>query len=215
MRSQFKYTRAFNKWKREFAASAKADNYVELLRPIEHLGKDCSKEDMMACTILLVRAVMGYCQMDGRECGGFLKQQYYHPDGRDEVFYSLTFDLSGVASSHFGRILTDINLTYVDFEDLFNHAWTGCDSAGFTEVYITRLDGKRIGKRELKRLNKEVTSDMYYGYNEQELSVDVYTHDFIPTDTAYVYATETDEYDWDAFDLHTIRAARFATRFGD
>ena len=48
------------------------------------------------------------------------------------------------------------------------------ETAGFTEVYITRLDGKRIGKRELNRLFRQVESDMYYGHSEEELAVDVY-----------------------------------------
>jgi hypothetical protein len=64
------------------------------------------------------------------------------------------------------------------------------ETAGFTEVYITRLDGKRIGKRELKRLYEQVTSDMYYGYSEDELSLDVSMTDF--PDAALKYAVETE-----------------------
>ena len=63
-------------------------------------------------------------------------------------------------------------------------------TAGFTEVYITRLDGKRIGKRELRRLYKLVAADMYYGHSEEELSVDVLLSDF--EDTVVIYAGENE-----------------------
>ena len=110
------------------------------------------------------------------------------PISNDEIEYCLVFDLTGLTGSYFGRILTDINFTSVDLEDLFNHSWPMSDTAGFTEVYITRLDGKRIGKRELGRLYKQVTSDLYYGYSEDELSVDVSMT--IYPDTALIYAVE-------------------------
>lgn len=56
---------------------------------------------------------------------------------------------------------------------------------------MTPEDGKRIGKQELKRLYKQVASDMYYGYSEKELSVDVFVTDF--DDTVQIYAVEIDD----------------------
>ena len=185
---ELQYTRAFQKWMREFTAAAVKDNYAELLRPIKHLKLECSAKDALASTISLVLAVVVYCEMDGRNCETFLKQQHYQLDANDEIEYCLVFDLTGLTGSYFGRILTDINFTSVDLEDLFNHSWPMSDTAGFTEVYITRLDGKRIGKRELGRLYKQVTSDLYYGYSEDELSVDVSMT--IYPDTALIYAVE-------------------------
>jgi hypothetical protein len=187
---ELQYTRAFQKWMREFTAAAVKDNYAELLRPIKHLKLECSATDVLTSTISLVLAVVAYCQMDGRDCEAFLKQQHYRLDSDDETEYCLIFDLTGLKGSYFGRILTDINFTSIDLEDLFNHVWPMSDTAGFTEVYTSRLDGKRIGKRELGRLYKQVTSDMYYGYSEEELSVDVSMTDF--PDTALIYAAETE-----------------------
>ena len=189
-RNQFNNTRGFNNWNREFSAAAMADNYAELLRPIQHLELDRSPEDVMACTVSLVSAVVAYCKLDGRDCESFLKQQHYRLDAGSENEYCLTFDLSGTTGRYFGRILTDGNFTSIDFEDLFNHPWPMSQTAGFSEVYITRLDGKRIGKRELKRLYKLVAADMYYGYSEEELSVDVSVTDL--KDTALIYAVETE-----------------------
>lgn len=188
---ELQYTRAFQKWMHEFSAAAVKDNYAELLRPLEHLELECSGEDALASTISLVLAVVVYCQMDGRDCKTFLKQQHYWLESDDETEYCLIFDLTGLTGRYFGRILTDINFTSIDLEDLFNHVWPMSDTAGFTEVYISRLDGKKIGKRELKRLYEQVTSDMYYGYSEDELSVDVSMTDF--PDTALIYAVEIEE----------------------
>jgi hypothetical protein len=152
--NQSEYT--FNEWRQESAAAAAADNYAELLRPIKHLELDCSPEDVLSCTISLVSAVMAYCQMEGRECEPFLKQQHYRLESGGENEYCLTFDLSGRTGSYFGRILTDSNFTSVDLEDLFNHPWPMSKTAGFTTVYITRLDGERIGEQELERLEEQV-----------------------------------------------------------
>jgi len=189
-RKELRYTRAFKKWVREFSAAAAEDDYAELLRPIKHLELECSAKDALVSTVSLVSAVVAYCQMDGRDCEAFLKRQQYRLDSGGENEYCLIFDLTGLTGSYFGRILTDINFTSIDLEDLFNHLWPMSETAGFTDVYITRLDGKRIGKRELKRLYEQVASDMYYGYSEDELSVDVLTTDF--PDTALIYAVETE-----------------------
>jgi hypothetical protein len=182
-RNQFNNTRAFEIWNREFSAASMADNYAELLRPIEHLELDCSPEDVLACTISLVSAVVAHCKLDGRDCESFLKQQYSRLDADSENEYCLTFDLSGTTGRYFGRILTDSNFTSIDLEDLFNHPWPMSKTAGFTRVYITRLDGERIGEQELERLEEQVTSDMYSGYSEDELSAYVSMSDF--KDTAY------------------------------
>jgi hypothetical protein len=144
----------------------------------------------MMATVSLVSAVVAFCKLDGRDCEVFLRQQQYRPDSGSENEYCLTFDLSGPSGKYFGRILTDTNFTSIDLEDLFDYPWPMSQTAGFAEVYITRLDGKRIGKRELRRLYKLVAADMYYGHSEEELSVDVIPSDF--DDTVVIYSVETD-----------------------
>jgi hypothetical protein len=188
--NQSRYVRPFQKWLREFTAAAAADNYADLLRPIEHLELKCSPKNAMAATIALVNAIVAYCQLDGRDCEAFLTRQQYgfNSDGGNK--YCLIFDLSGTTSKYFGRVLTDINFTSIDLEDLFDHPWSMSNTAGFTEAYITRLDGKQIRKREMGSLYKVVASDMYYGHSEDELSVDV-SMTYFP-DTALIYAVETE-----------------------
>jgi hypothetical protein len=187
---QSRYIRPFQKWLREFTAAAAADNYAELLRPIEHLELKCSPKNAMAATIAMVNAIVAYCQLDGRDCETFVNRQQYGLNSDKRNKYCLIFDISGMTSKYFGRILTDINFTSIDLEDLFDHPWPMSNAAGFTEVYITRLDGKQIGTREIGKLYKVVASDMYYGHSEKELSVDVIPSDF--NDTVVIYAVETD-----------------------
>jgi hypothetical protein len=188
--NQSRYVRPFQKWLFEFTTAAAADNYADLLRPIEHLELKCSPKNAMAATIALVNAIVAYCQLDGRDCETFVNRQQYGLNSDKRNKYCLIFDISGMTSKYFGRILTDINFTSIDLEDLFDHPWPMSNAAGFTEVYITRLDGKQIGTREIGKLYKVVASDMYYGHSEKELSVDVIPSDF--NDTVVIYAVETD-----------------------
>jgi hypothetical protein len=111
---ELKYTRAFEKWMHEFSAAAVKDNYAELLHHLKHLELECSGEDALASTISLVLAVVVYCQMDGRDCKTFLKQQHYRLDSDDEVEYFLIFDLTGLKGRYFGCIMTDINFTSIE-----------------------------------------------------------------------------------------------------
>lgn len=192
-RNQINDTQAFPKWYREFSAAAAADNYAELMRPIEHLELKCSPKDVMDSTVSLVNAVVAFCKLDGRDCEAFLNQQHYRVDSGGENEYCLIFDLSSPTRKYFGRILTDIAFTSIDLEDLFDFPWPMPQTVGFTEVYITRLDGRRIGKREIRRLYKLVAADMYYGHSEEELSVDVLLSDF--EDTVVIYAGENEVFE--------------------
>jgi hypothetical protein len=185
MKSQFDYARAFNKWKRDFAAAAKADNYAEFQRTIEHLGLDCTPKGMMRNTILLVSTSIIYRQMDGIKCESFLEQQHYNSTWEGKNEYRLTFDLG---DGMFGRLMGDQRLYYVDLADLFGHCWMEIERAGFDSVYITRLDGRTINKVELKRLDELVRDDFYFDYGRDEVQVSVCRLNI--KDTVEVSATE-------------------------
>src|ERR1035438_4365768 len=107
MRKQFDYSRTLIKWKRDFAAAAKADNYAEFQSTIEHLGLDCTPKSMMLNTILLVSTSIIYMQMDGLKCESFLEQQHYNSTWEGKNEYRLTFDLG---DGNFGRLLGDQRL---------------------------------------------------------------------------------------------------------
>lgn len=170
MKSQIDYARAFNKWKRDFTAASAADNHLEFQRTIEHLKLECSPKKMMRDTIILVSTAMLYIQLDGTKCESFLSQQRYHLTSEGENEYILTFDLG---DGRYGRLLGDLNLTFIDLADLFGHCDAELEIAGFECVYITRLDGRTIGKGELKLIDQSVRNDIYFDYGEDEIHVSV------------------------------------------
>ena len=161
MKSRRNYARALNQWWLKFSAAAAADNYAELRRPIEHLKLKGSTKNTFSATLALVNAVVACCELDGRDCECFLKQQRYIPKSGGESKYCLLFDLGGTRK-RYGRLLTDAKFTGIDLEDLFDFPWPMFGTAGFTEVWVTRLDGKRIDKRERTRLYNLVSEDMYW-----------------------------------------------------
>lgn len=161
----------FSQWHRQFSAEAAADGYAEILRHIEYLELDCTPEDMLTDTTLLLAAVLAYAQMDGKNCSSLVQLQRYRLTSEDPPFYCLTFKL---CRGHYGRILTDKALSQVDFADLFDHPWYKYKTAGFHEVFISRLDGEAIGKAELKVLYRRFTTDLYFDYTEDEVAADVH-----------------------------------------
>ena len=175
----------FPNWQRQFADDAVADDCGEILRHIEYLELDCSRADMLIGTDMLLFAVLIYLQMDGKDCASLIKRQRYWLRGDGLSYYGLTFNFG---KGHFGRILTDRNITGVDFADLFNHPWNEYKTAGFHEVYISRLDGKPIDKDELTTLYARFSEDMYYDYTADDVAVDVYMTEH--KDTALASAVE-------------------------
>jgi hypothetical protein len=172
-------------WQQQFAADAVSDDANEIRRHIEYLGLDCSRADLLQGTDLLIAAVMAYQQIGGRDSEVFVKQQRYWLRGDDLPFYCLTFNLG---KKHFGRLLTDKELSGVDFFDLFNHPWYPYETAGFHEVYISRLDGKPIEPGELDGLEQRFTEDIYYDYEDEEVSAYVQMTEL--ADTALASAVE-------------------------
>lgn len=175
----------FPAWQRQFAADAVADNANEILRHIEYLELDCSRADMLMGTDMLLFATLIYMQMDGGDCESFIADQRYWLRGDDLPYYCLTFNFG---KRHFGRLLTDNAISGVDFADLFNHPWEKYRTAGFHEVYISRLDGDPIDEFELEALRRRVTTDMYLDYAEDEVDVGVCMTEH--EDTAMMTAVE-------------------------
>lgn len=175
----------FSNWQRQFAVDAVSDDCAEIRRHIEYLELDCSPAAMLEGTELLIAAVLAYCQMDNKDCESFITQQRYWLRGEGLPHYCLTFNL---AKGHFGRVLTDRSISNVDFADLFNHPWYPYKTAGFHEVYISRLDGEPLEKGELETLDRRFTEDIYYDNEEDEISAYVNATEF--EDTALATAVE-------------------------
>ena len=177
----------YSQWQRNFSAEAKADNYKELRRHIEYLDLHCTPADFLKGTEMLLYAVLQYYTIDNIDYTSFIRQQRYHLSGEGLPFYCLTFQLT---IGHYGRVLANNALSDVDFADLFNHPWDKYKTAGFHQVWISRLDGKPISKKEYDTLDHLVRGDMYVDYEEEE--VDVYVNMTELSDTVSVIAQDTD-----------------------
>jgi len=108
--------------------------------------------------------------MDGRRYDEFIEMQRYDPADAPGAIYSLTFSLFGKA---YARLLVgpDIAASGVDFADLFDHPWNKYRRVGFDQVWIARLDGKALGKREVIRLEKQINADLLYDFSENEIEI--------------------------------------------
>jgi hypothetical protein len=160
------YEESFGTWQREFVTAAKADQYCELLRPAKDLRFACSPKDTLTATVLAVDAVISYMRIDGIDWRPFLEQQQYHP--QEGIHYVILLKLK---ERIFARILTGRSLEFVDLVDLFHFPWDEYEVAGFETLYITKLNGRGIGKSEWKRLQGQIESDIYCDYEEEEISV--------------------------------------------
>ena len=175
----------YQRWLRQFSADAIADDANELQRHIDYLQLGCSRDDLLQGTHLLVLAVMTYLSLDGRDCEPFINQQRYWLCGEGLPHYVLTFELG---DKQFGRVVADEKISGIDFADLFNHPWQAYETAGFSDVYISRLDGEPLVPGEVEGLEGRITEDIYYDYSDEEVSVTVQSTDL--DDTALVVAIE-------------------------
>ena len=154
----------------QFSADAEADDYAEIRRHIEYLGLDGSPAAMLEGTNFLLLAIMTYCKMDNRTCKPLIKQQRYWLCGEDLPFYCLTFIFN---DGHFGRVLTDEKISFVDFADLYDHPWEKYKTVGFDRVYISRLDGDILFEDELETLTRRISEDIYFDFAEDEVAINV------------------------------------------
>ena len=160
----------FGQWKNEFASAAEADACNEFRRHLEHLGMGFPPEAMLQGTLMLMPAVMAYRQLDGQSNEEMLARQKYWLGGDGLPHYCLTFDFFGLMV---GRVLTDANFSDVDFADLFGHPWEGIRRVGFSNVWISRLDGKSIDDPEFNAIESHILGDLFFDYDESELEADV------------------------------------------
>lgn len=177
----------YDHWLRKFSADAIEDDANQIQRHIDYLRLACSRAELIHGSSLLVLANLVYLSMDGRDCKEFLERQRYWLGGEELPYYILTFEL-GVG--HFGRMLADKKFSDIDFADLFDHPWDLFKSAGFSQIYISRLDGEPIEIDELKEIEQRFVEDMYYDFTEEDVSVTVQSTDI--DDTVVVYAQEND-----------------------
>lgn len=154
------------RWERDFREAAEADEYAILQDHLCRLELPESPELLLEGTIQIVYACAAYATVDGQSFAAFLKMQTYDTSEAVDAKYAFTFDLCGKA---FGRVLVSNKVGVLDLADLYNHPWEDFKVCGYRSIYISRIDGRKLGSKELARLEKEVTDDLRFDYSEDEL----------------------------------------------
>src|SRR5665647_923217 len=103
-----------------------------------------------------------------RQLAAFLKMQRYDPAEAVDAKYAFTFD---ICSKAFARVLVATKGAIPDLADLYNHPWQDYKVCGYHSIYISCIDGRKLGTRELARLEKEVTYDLRYDYSEADVDL--------------------------------------------
>lgn len=154
------------RWVREYRKAAEADDYKLFKSELNRLALPEVPELMLEGTINVIIACQAYAALDNQSFGAFLKMQRYDPAEAVDAQYVFTFDLCGKA---YGRVLFSDKVGILDLADLYGHPWEDYKVCGYHAIYISRVDGRYLGKRELARLEKEVNDDLYFDYGEDEL----------------------------------------------
>jgi len=153
-------------WATGFRREARSDKYAAMRVHLRRLGLRAKSEKIVDGTIEVVLACMAYLKMDGRPLAPFLAMQVYSPVQALGAKYTFTFNLAGKA---YARVVVDRNLRGLDLADLYGYPIRKYRTCGYTEFWITRVDGKALTKREAAHLEREVTRDLRFDYTEHEL----------------------------------------------
>lgn len=156
-----------NEWERKFRSAAKADNLALFRDHLRNLNLPDKPELLLEGTILVVQACCIYLDMDGRLYSEFLGLQKYNPADIRSAKYAFTFEISDKA---FARVLIKRKHgSGLDLADLYEHPWNKYKVAGYKRICISRADGKDLTEKQKAQLEEDVTYDLRYEYDEDEL----------------------------------------------
>jgi hypothetical protein len=156
------------RWVLKFSEDAEADKYALFREHLRKLGLPDSPELLLEGTIQVVIACAAYASIDKQSFAAFLYMQQYDPAKAVDAKYSFTFDLCGKA---FARVLVATKGAIPDLADLYGHPWQDYKVCGYHDVFIARTNNKKLGSRELARLEREVTYDLRFDYCEENLDL--------------------------------------------
>ena len=159
---------SLKRWVTQFRKDARADQYALLRKHLRRLDLPDQPELFIEDTIQIVIACVAYASMDGQRFTAFLDMQCYNPSEASDAKYMLTFDLCGKG---YARILVPPKFTIPDLADLYGHPWEEHRVCGYHSISISRIDRRKMGPRDITRLEQAVTYDLRFDYSEEELEL--------------------------------------------
>jgi hypothetical protein len=154
------------RWKMDFRMAAEADRYARLRKHLRKLDLPDRPELLLEGTIQSVDAAAVFSTVNRKSITAFLDMQSYDGKDADHAMYALTFDFCGEA---FGRVLIPDNIAILDLAELYDYPW---ENPGFNKIYISRVDGRQLTRRDLAHLEMEITYDLRFDYGEGEVDID-------------------------------------------
>ena len=158
---------AFSEWAEEFRVDAQADDCQLLRRQLQCLELPDEPGLLLEGTIALMQMTVAYLAMDGQAVAEFLRQQRYHPTQAEAVPYQVTFDIHGKA---YARVNVPASLRPVDLADLYEMPWTAYERVGYSDFWISRVDGRALGAQEIADFEAAVETDLRFDYGEDEVT---------------------------------------------
>lgn len=153
-------------WEQVFRATALNDNNRILRAHLRTLDLPDKPNLLLDGTILVVRRCAAYLMLDNQLVVDFLEYQKYDPAQATDARYLVTFDICGKA---FARIAMPIPFKHVDLADLNEAPWQPYKLAGYSQFFVSRVDGKHLTPDEIRETENAVTNDLRFDYDEDEL----------------------------------------------
>jgi hypothetical protein len=157
------------RWAKRFLKAAGADDFVTFRKHLERLGAPGTPHDAALATTYMLSMYYGFVAIDGRlsDFRRLLAKQTYNPRHATGVRYVATFGICHFATA---RILVE-DIAEIDLADLNGVMWNQYKVAGYSTLWISRVDGRPLGRRELDRLEAAVENDFRFDYSEDELAL--------------------------------------------
>jgi len=154
-------------WEREFRADFQRDGGARFKPLIQRFGLRTDAQDMLEGTVDFVTACVAFASMDGVDIGALLADQRYD-DQASAATYALTFDLCRRGSA---RLLVRPDMKSIDLADLYEFPWERLRLAGYTDFWVSRVDGRDLSMEEIEELDQVVSRDIWFDYGEDDVSI--------------------------------------------
>jgi hypothetical protein len=154
------------RWKIDFQKAAEMDRYARLRRHLRKLDLPDSPDLLLEGTIQSVDAAAVFSTFTRKSITAFIDMQSYDGKASDDAMYAVTFDFRGAM---FGRVLIPDNIAVLDLAELYDYPWK---NPGFNKMYISRVDGRPLSRRDLAHLEMEITYDICFDYGDGAVDIE-------------------------------------------
>lgn len=154
-------------WERTYRSDFARDGGAMFEPLLARFGLKVDAKAVLEGTVDFVMASAAFARLDGAAVDGLLASQRYDSLATAAV-YVLTFDIHGRGAA---RLLVSPNLRPVDLGDLYEFPWHRLQRVGYSDFWISRLDGVALEGAEIDELHRLVTDDIMFDCDDDEISI--------------------------------------------